>query len=291
MRMNLVFTSMIMLFVGCNSHENMKKTADINISHNDSCSMKEETSVYSKNIGSNIIIEHNDTCCGKDNIKLYRRFQTFNEYRMKGVGTAMKKPYVLVRNVGDSIIHVRISNDIDSIICYKKKKDYWFNYISYDLWKKYDSVSKNGESVWGEGPAQEFFRFITPDAIIEYSIAYFEGDGIATIYKWTRKDLIAFFVDGFIDDMPRKTIPELYREIKGKVDSISNGSYKNAINPYPKRQFSIFRKTTKKNNIIYRTTDGIMWVFKLNSLEEYSKIPGAYKGTDSFELTDPEQYE
>ena len=56
MRMNLVFTSLILLFVGCNSHENMKKTADINTSHNDSCSMKEETSVYSKNIGSNIII-------------------------------------------------------------------------------------------------------------------------------------------------------------------------------------------------------------------------------------------
>ena len=62
----------------------------------------------------------------------FEKFQTFNEFKMKGVGEVKDTPFVYVKY--DSLkISVIISNDIDSVIEYIKEGDYWRNIINIDF--------------------------------------------------------------------------------------------------------------------------------------------------------------
>lgn len=97
-------------------------------------------------------------------IKGYQIFQTFNEYRLKGVGTTnIQYPYVYV-NEGKEIIYVIKSNE-SSIIKYNKKGNYW-----YCRWQYKNDCDNPTTQSW-----RVYERFIFNDTIIDYNY-YLEQD-------------------------------------------------------------------------------------------------------------------
>ena len=69
-----------------------------------------------------------------------KKYQTFDEFTMRGIGTAKASPFVYVKEMGDSI-YVVSSCPKDSARLYVKiNNDLWYNHMEYHMWKK-DSVA------------------------------------------------------------------------------------------------------------------------------------------------------
>ncbi len=95
-------------------------------------------------------------------IKGYRIYQTFNEYKLQGIGTTnIKSPYVYVRDEKNAIYVIK-SNE-NQIIKYLKKRDYW--YIHWKMKNDVDSDCKCGlVQSWDVCE-----RFIFNDTIMDYN--------------------------------------------------------------------------------------------------------------------------
>lgn len=66
---------------------------------------------------------------------LFKKYQTFDEFDMKGVGIPLKDPYVLVRTMKDTIVVVS-SNKSDSCRIYiRRGNGVWHSRMEYELWK------------------------------------------------------------------------------------------------------------------------------------------------------------
>lgn len=94
----------------------------------------------------------------------YSRFQTFDEFEMRGKGIAKDTPYVYVRQFDDTIFVVT-SNNPSKIIRYIKGDDYWFNEQSFDLHKASPSYRHAKD---GSRPARTYYRYLMRDTIVEY---------------------------------------------------------------------------------------------------------------------------
>ena len=69
-----------------------------------------------------------------------KKYQTFDEFTMRGIGTAKASPFVYVKEMGDSV-YVVSSCPKDSARLYVKIGDnLWYNHMEYRMWKK-DSVA------------------------------------------------------------------------------------------------------------------------------------------------------
>ena len=106
-------------------------------------------------------------------LEMFKKFQTFNEKKMRGEGIAKNEPFVYVDNQ-DSIIFVRISSDPDIVLCYHHEGDYWVNEIYSHMGNRWVPVLKNGYSANKTVSATRFIRYIQGDSIIEYCTTYID---------------------------------------------------------------------------------------------------------------------
>ena len=123
------------------------------------------------------------------------RFQTFDEFRMEGIGEAKEQPAVIVIESKDRII-VHSTEGRDSSRVYERlEKDVWRSHMEYDIWKK------DGYSVlkceWDK-PARTYDRLFFHDTICELETSYMGGSVIKTLIVKT-KDNAAVAVNCDID--------------------------------------------------------------------------------------------
>lgn len=68
-------------------------------------------------------------------LKTFRCYQTFDEFKMEGVGKPIYSPFVYVKTTKDTMIVIP-SNDTTHVKVYHRQGNRWRNYIELELWKK-----------------------------------------------------------------------------------------------------------------------------------------------------------
>lgn len=100
----------------------------------------------------------------RDDTVEYNKYQTFDEFKMEGVGHVVADPYVMVKTIDDTIV-VKSSLATDSMRVYYKLDDgVWYSYMEYELWKKDDYQPT--KCLWDK-PARTYKRFFYNDTILE----------------------------------------------------------------------------------------------------------------------------
>ena len=121
----------------------------------------------------------------------YKRYQTFDEFAMKGEGAVTAKPFVYVLDKGDEI-SVRRSDDIDIEYVYHHRKDnggYWLQVVSRD---------DMGKFVNSDVRKDVFYRFFFNDSIVEWNYKKFDSDGgivSNAVYVKTRNEFVLINLD------------------------------------------------------------------------------------------------
>lgn len=114
-----------------------------------------------------------------------KKYQTFDEFTMRGIGTAKASPFVYVKEMGDSI-YVVSSCPKDSARLYVKIDDnLWYNHMEFYMWKK-DSMAYKCKEY---RIAKTYDRYIYNDTITEVSIGYIEGEAYPSVIVKTQNKL------------------------------------------------------------------------------------------------------
>lgn len=224
-------------------------------------------------------ITHCQYCLKKveENISSYKKFQTFDEYKMKGVGKALHSPYVYVRKVDENTIHVKMSNNIDSTICYTKYGDTWINIICDDLWKSPYPCTKNGESIDGGPPATIHSRYIKNDTIIEVRTTIIENEESSVVFVKTKEEM--FTLSSLLLNKKEFSADSICMICKYYTEA----GFRDLKKYFPNYRISRMKKVLMKDSLKYVAISGKynqnkeVFAYKLNSLGEYGSIPGIEK--------------
>ena len=120
-----------------------------------------------------------------------KRYQTFDEFTMRGVGTAKASPFVYVKETGDSI-YVVSSCPKDSARLYVKLDDnIWYSHMEYDMWKR-DSMAYKSEEC---RIARTYDRYFYNDTIVEIHTGFIEGEKYPSVIVKTQKELYEIDID------------------------------------------------------------------------------------------------
>ena len=182
---------------------------------------------------------NNDTITqvvNNSNITLWQKFQTFDEFSMKGIGKAIHEPYVFVWKNGDSII-VRSSSSIDSIRVYTKKtNNVWVNHMEYEMWKGKNYIP---DKVKWDKVARIYDRYFYNDSILEILTSYIDNaPRISAIIK--TKDKV-FRIQDFIKS-------KSFVDNRKAVYNITN--FNNSIEEYAIKDYgSITSYVSKKSSL------------------------------------------
>ena len=103
----------------------------------------------------------------KYNLNKFLSYQTFNEFKMRGVGKPKMTPFVYVKKTRDTIIVIP-SNDMSNVKVYYRQGNRWYNHINLELWKKGQPITKSSL----EEPARTYDRICGNDTILEYQCNY-----------------------------------------------------------------------------------------------------------------------
>lgn len=199
--------------------------------------------------------------------KGYVKYQTFNEYKMEGVGVEkIKRPYVLVKKEFDTMSVIK-SNDRKKIIKYVNRGDYWHTILQME--SKWSIIETFCE------------KFIYNDTVIEYKYQYWHQYGYLVdnskrsnqrinrgIYVHTKNNCIELT----IQDSDITNYDNPYNEIKEFVTN-----YKEIFPLYsPKYQprcYSIIEKHIEDNILsiyeIEKENKRLVSSKKMNSLGEF----------------------
>lgn len=185
-----------------------------------------------------------------------KKYQTFDEFTMRGVGTAKASPFVYVKEMGDSI-YVVSSCPKDSARLYVKiNNDLWYNHMEYHMWKK-DSVAYKSKK-WRI--AKTYDRYIYNDTILEICTGYIKGKDISSVIIRTQKKLFEIHIDSLkYSDTPT---------LRNIVYNLSNSNDKH-----------VFKSELKESDNVYSYVDD-----KKRTKYEYEKkaygIWGILPGVD-----------
>lgn len=150
------------------------------------------------------------SCCkrvGDDFVK----YQTFDEYKMCGIGEAVDTPFVYVKRVDNSIL-VRTTNMIDTIIQYDNHGSFWYSCRRYGYGDSYMCQCND----WQLGTPRVYHRFFYNDTILEY---YEVGDeDNRNLFVKTVKDLLIFSVKHAPDE---HDINEMFQYLKSLAQTAS----------------------------------------------------------------------
>lgn len=195
----------------------------------------------------------------------YHKFQTFNEYGLRGEGeTNIKYPCAFVKMNQDTISVIK-SNNKNVIMKYINKGEYWY----YQTEKK-DELYGRSSSI----------RFITKDTVFIYSympmpgaISGTTGEGIIIVTKYGKTVIHNYKIIFNSED-------ELYKKIRNVASNYTStmpyyDRDKFLSNGFPDKYYQTFIKVLK-GNILYlydNQSDNrlgcIYSAYKLNSLGEF----------------------
>lgn len=99
---------------------------------------------------------------GNINLTEFKRYQTFDEFKMKGTGKPVHEPFVYVKTEKDKIT-VIVSDDTTNVMTYHLRDGLWYNHMDFDLWKKDLPISKDSKENW----ARSYDRICGNDTIVE----------------------------------------------------------------------------------------------------------------------------
>ena len=127
-------------------------------------------------------------------LKTFRRYQTFDEFKMKGVGKHKYSPFVYVKTTKDTIIVIP-SNDTTHVKVYYRHGNRWCNHMELELWKKRQPFTKSSL----EEPARTYDRICGNDTILEYQCNYLGNTKYKQFYIKTPKRCVNIKLIGEID--------------------------------------------------------------------------------------------
>lgn len=114
-----------------------------------------------------------------------KRYQTFDEFKMCGVGKPVSSPFVYVMQDGD-IIYVVASNDTADVKFYCKTGNKWYDYEEYDLWNKDAVIMKTAD----ENIPRTYYRVCGGDSILELRCSYMGDVVLKDLYIKTAGECV-----------------------------------------------------------------------------------------------------
>jgi len=211
----------MLLYVFNKNKRCMSKAQNIGLTTEGTDCKTAPASVYIK-IYSTIILLLLSISCQMENNKEYTKYQTFDEYKLMGVGnTNIKEPYVLIKKELDTIFVIK-SNDREKVVTYINKRDYWYSKTIIEV----EAPPDNGELYKLDMTPTVCEKFIYNDIIVEYN--YLLDDKLkrfgSDIYVHTKKDCIKLA----IQDSDITNYDDPFNEIKAFVVN-----YKKIFPAYP----------------------------------------------------------
>lgn len=124
-------------------------------------------------------------------LSTFKKYQTFDEYKMKPKGKAERCPYVFVRQLKDTII-VIATDKKQRVVTYIRRGKLWYTHEHLDL----DDIDREHCKDSRENYPRSYYRICGNDTIIEYCCSYLnrKNGKVKELYIKTRKRciLIAF---------------------------------------------------------------------------------------------------
>ena len=263
----LAFIILSLLALSCSNGKTPKGIVEVNLDSTlINAVVSEDTAIFYTNESEDI---------SDKELKTYTQYQTFDEYKLEGVGKVYHSPYVYVKEIDDTII-VRVSNNKNHSIRYVRKNGVWQSYQELDVEKRGMPISKSSR----EKPARSYYRIFKGDSIIELSSMLDTENSSQDVYIKNRKGcvLIALEEREHINDVKHP-----YNEIMNIVSDYKSGKLETLIPTY-----RIFKYSLTQNDKYYyyvcaiRDTHGREHhldtvVIRKTSLQEFGIGPGLFE--------------
>ena len=127
--------------------------------------------------------------------KGYQRYQTFNEFKMRGEGKPLRKPFVYVKRTANRIDVVPSDDPTSPKHYVRTKENVWYQHLELEMYKINGPITKSGPG-W---PARTYDRVFCNDTILEYYCSYvgkYKGKGL---YIKTRNNCVKLTLIPYID--------------------------------------------------------------------------------------------
>lgn len=212
---------------------------------------------------------------GQDN---YVKYQTFDEYKMEGIGTKkIKRPYVLVKKENDVIFVKKIEKNKGTNECncveeikYINKGDYWYAAIKSEPNR---TSSKRSRRIIPMPCTPIFYeKFIFSDTVVEYKYIYSLKNSIKRLNQFIYINTKEYCIILSIEENEIKNQDEPYNEIEKLV-----ANYKEIFplhsSSNSSRYYSVFEKHIEKDILSIYEINGENKKFisskKMNNLGEF----------------------
>lgn len=213
--------------------------------------------------------------CQMRNFKGYDKYQTFNEFELKGVNSPkLQSPFIFLKRESDTIFVVK-SNKKDETIKYINMGKYWYTSMRTEEKPTFEERSL-GAKLKIERLPQICEKFIFNDTIVEY--VYLLQDETQRlsqeIYVKTKDSILNLVIQD--DDI--KNINNPYNEIINFVRAYKKLFPYNDNQTYQPRFYYLFEKQIIGDTLYLSETKEIdkkkQYSIKLNSMGEFDLPPG-----------------
>lgn len=186
----------------------------------------------------------------------FARFQTFDEFEMRGVGRPSKSPFVFVKSKGKYLI-VKSSSKVDSVRIYEKiDDDVWYSHMEYELWKakNYTPCKCEGEKI-----ARVYDRYFYNDTILELQTSLIDPHIYKDIFVKTKERVVEF---RYIDIDFNMSLKRLRSMVNGMIAAPDPPSKYGCI----EKQMYIYEPKEDKNKYYYYNSKNGRIVYEYNKL-------------------------
>lgn len=200
------------------------------------------------------------------NLSEFRRYQTFDEFKMRGVGKPIQEPFVYVKSEKDKITVVT-SDDTTYVMTYHHIKDgLWYMHMDFDLWKKNQYRVKDSK----ENSARSYDRICGNDSIVELEWDY---EGISTSVTILLKSPTGCVRSHCLHPSHYEEIEDSFKRLQRLIELFvkDDDSLKNILN----------KKLGREEYFLQETDDEYWYIgkkyklcFKKNSLGFFGIQPG-----------------
>lgn len=124
---------------------------------------------------------------------MFKKYQTFDEFGMRGAGIPLKEPYVFVRAMDDTIVVVSSDKSDSCRVYLKLRPDVWYSHMDYELWKGKGYVLV--KEPWDRA-ARVYDRYFYNDTIYECCNSFCDTYSDSRFYIKTKDRVTEFWTEG-----------------------------------------------------------------------------------------------
>lgn len=208
------------------------------------------------------------------NLKDFKRFQSFDEFNMKGVGEPKYEPFVYHKKSNDTIFVVN-SNDTSNVLLYSKRGNYWCNTTFYN---GNTQITKSGNELL----KRIFYRICGSDTLIEYRCSKWEKLLIKDLYLKTKSKCFWIRLIGKTDLCNHATIYDDMLKLVERYNKEQDAFFSEiGENRYDKRRLNSYQLRIDKDAYIYQGINNKdVLFFQKTSLGLF----GIQPGLDNFDI-------